>query len=48
MYFAVGDGQALSSQQKQDLGLTMAHIISSLLQNSKVEENGENHKTIQV
>ena len=34
MYFAAGDGEALSSQQKQDLGLTMAQIISSLLKNS--------------
>ena len=32
--FAVKDGQALYNQQKQDLELTMAQIISSLLQNS--------------
>ena len=31
--FAVKDGEALYSQQKQDLELTVAQIISSLLQN---------------
>ena len=34
MLFAVEDGEALYSQQKQDLELTVAQIISSLLQNS--------------
>ena len=34
VYFAAKDGEALESQQKQDLELTVAQIISSLLQNS--------------
>ena len=32
IFFAAKDGEALYSQQKQDLLLTMAQIISSLLQ----------------
>ena len=32
--FAAKDGEALYIQQKQDLGLTVAQITSSLLQNS--------------
>ena len=32
--FAAEDGEALYSQQKQDRELTVAQIISSLLQNS--------------
>ena len=34
IFFASKDGEALYSQQKQDLELTGAQIISSLLQNS--------------
>ena len=34
IFFAAKDGEALYSQQNQDLELTIAHIISSLLQNS--------------
>ena len=34
IFFAAKDGEALYSQQKQDLELTLAQIISSLLQNS--------------
>ena len=34
VFFAVEDGEGLYSQQKQDLELTVAQIISSLLQNS--------------
>ena len=34
VFFAAEDEEALYSQQKQDLELTMAQIISSLLQNS--------------
>ena len=34
IFFAAEDGEALYSQQKQDLELTGAQIISSLLQNS--------------
>ena len=33
-FFAAKDGEALCSQQKQDLELTVAQIISTLLQNS--------------
>ena len=33
IFFAVKDGEPLYSQQKQDLGLTVAQIMSSLLQN---------------
>ena len=34
IFFAAKDGETLYSQQKQDLELTVAQIISSLLQNS--------------
>ena len=34
MFFAVKDGEALYSQQKQDQELTTAQIMSSLLPNS--------------
>ena len=34
IFFAAKDGEALYSQQKQDLELTVAQIMSSLLQNS--------------
>ena len=34
IFFAAKDGEALYSQQKQDLELSVAQIISSLLQNS--------------
>ena len=34
IFFAAEDGEALYSQQKQDLELTMAQILNSLLQNS--------------
>ena len=34
IFFVAEDGEALYSQQKQDLDLTMAQILSSLLQNS--------------
>ena len=34
IFFAVKDGEALYSQQKQDRELTVAQIMSSLLQNS--------------
>ena len=37
MFFAVQDGEALYSQQKQDLELTVAQIMSSLLQNSSLK-----------
>ena len=41
IFIAAKDGKALYSQQKQDQELTVAQIMSSLLQNS--EENTENH-----
>ena len=34
VFFAAEDGEALFSQQKQDLELTVTQIISSILQNS--------------
>ena len=34
MFFAAEDGEALYHQQKQDLELTVAHIMNSLLKNS--------------
>ena len=34
MFFAPKDGEALYSQQKQDLEMTVAQVVSSLLQNS--------------
>ena len=34
IFFAAKDGEALYSQQNQDLELTVAQIMSSLLQNS--------------
>ena len=34
MFFVAEDGEALYSQQKQDLEMTVAQIMNSLLQNS--------------
>ena len=34
IFFAAEDGEAPYNQQKQDLELTVAHIMNSLLQNS--------------
>ena len=34
IFFAAEDGEALYSQQKQDLELTVAQIMSSLSENS--------------
>ena len=34
MFFAAEDGEALYSQQKQDLEMTVAQIMNSLLQKS--------------
>ena len=34
IFFVAEDGEALYSQQKQDLELTVAQIMNSLLQNS--------------
>ena len=35
-FFAAKDGEALNSQQKQDVELTVAQIMNSLLQNSEL------------
>ena len=34
IFFALEDGEALYSKQKEDLELTVAEIVNSLLQNS--------------
>ena len=36
IFFAAKDGEALYSQQKQDLELTVAQIMNTLLQNSNL------------
>ena len=41
IFFAVKDEAALYIQQKQDLELTVAQIISSLLQNSDLKKVGK-------
>ena len=44
MFFAADDGEALNSQQKKDLELTVTQTISSLLQNQpQIEKSRENH-----
>ena len=49
IFFAVKDGEALYSQQKQDWELIVAQIMNSLLPNSDLtEESRENHQTVQV
>ena len=48
IFFAAKDGDTLYSQQKQDLELTLAQIMSSLLQNSDSNWRRENQKVIQV
>ena len=40
IFFAAKDEEALYIQQKQDLELTVAQIISSLLQNSDLKKVG--------
>ena len=43
-FLSAKDGETLYSQQKQDMELTGAQIMSPLLQNSdKIEESRENH-----
>ena len=43
IFFAVKDGEALYSQQKQDWELTVTQIINSLLQiQTYIEESMEN------
>ena len=41
IFFAAKDGEALYSQQKQDLELTVAQIMNSLLQNSDLKKVGK-------
>ena len=36
IFFAAKDGEALYSQQKQDWEMTVAQIMTSLLQNSEL------------
>jgi len=36
IFFVAKDGEALYSQQKQDLDLAVAQIMSSILQNSGI------------
>ena len=43
MFFAAKDGEALYNQQKQDLELTVAQIISSLEQNSGLNTERVGH-----
>ena len=43
MFFAAKDGEALYFQEKQDLELIVAQIMSSLLQNSGLNLSRENH-----
>ena len=40
IFFAAKDGEALYSQPKQDLELTVAQIINSLFHNSDLIEKG--------
>ena len=49
IFFAAEDGEALYGQQKQDWELTVAQITNSCWKiQTDIEENTENHKTIQV
>ena len=41
IFFAAKDGEALYSQQKQDLELTVAQIMNSLLPNSELKKVGK-------
>ena len=44
IFFPAKDGEALYSQQKQDLELTVVQIMNSLLPNSDLnKESRENH-----
>ena len=44
IFFAVEDGEALYSQQKQDQELTAAQIMNSLLPNSDLKKVGKTTK----
>ena len=41
IFFAAENGEALCSQQKQDLELTVAQIMNSLLKNSDLKKVGK-------
>ena len=41
IFFALKDGEALNSQQKQDQDLTVAQIMNSLLHNSDLKKVGK-------
>ena len=41
IFLAAKDGEALHSQQKQDLELTVAQVMSSLLPNSDLKKVGK-------
>ena len=41
IFFAAKDEEALYSQQKQDLELTVAQLMNTLLQNSDLKKVGE-------
>ena len=41
IFFAIRDGEALYSQQKQDLELTVAQLMNTLLQNPDLKKVGE-------
>ena len=41
IFFAAKDGETLYSQQKQNLELTVAQIMNSLLQNSGLKKVGK-------
>ena len=44
IFFAAKDGEALSSQQKQDWKLTLVQNMNSLLQNSDLKNIGKTTK----
>ena len=43
IFFVAKDGEALYGQQKQDLELTVAQFMNSLLPNSDLAWSRENH-----
>ena len=43
IFFAAKGGEALYSQQKQDLELTVAQIMNSLLTNADLKKVGKDH-----
>ena len=45
-FFAVKDGEALYSQQKQDWGMTVVRIMNTLLPNSDLKKLGKTTKPL--